>query len=165
MSYSFIQDINDIGDFYKSGGQYSKFLDVAKVSFESNVQMVQDIKTRSESFNNILNKTIPIMYCIAWETFHNQLKKSDRTKYDQHFTLYEKNNPGKNKVYYNEQIEEIFLIRNCIVHRNSEVSDELRESRFNTFIVNGNFIEVTEVALETQFQIFKDAYNKIIENN
>jgi|SRR3989338_7470111 len=104
----------------------------------------------------LLRKSIPVMLCIAWETFVDELEATDGIRHAAHF-------PKGFERYHNEEIKEVFLIRNCIVHCGGKIdAGYVKDSRLKTFAVAGTAIDFTEVQLDTQFKLFGDTFAKII---
>lgn len=121
-------------------------------SLQSNV--AQAVNQSSASFNFLLRKMVPVMLCMAWEGFREELEAQDNPRYLAHFAPMTK--------WYNEPIREIALIRHCITHHNGKVSSEyLSDTRLHTFSSLGQVIDFQPSDLDSQFKTFEDAYNII----
>ena len=160
MSYSFPSDLNDIKNFSKSTDSYFDVIPRIVVPLLGNDPALQSgvaaaLGQQTPSFRLILRKTVPIMLCIAWETFVEELKVADSACYSKNFL-------AGFELYHNEDIREVFLIRNCIIHRGGKTDKEyLRKSLIKTFPLVGTPIDFTEIQLDTQYNLFGGAYTKI----
>ena len=160
MAYTLPDDIEKIRYFSKGADSYFAVIPQLIAPWIGNSPATQSgvaasLDQLTPSFRLILRKTVPIMLCIAWETFVDELKTADNTRYATHF-------PTGFELYHNEDIREVFLIRNCIVHCGGKVDAEyIRKSLIKTFSVAGAPVDFTEVQLDTQLKLFGDAYTKI----
>jgi hypothetical protein len=159
MAYTFPQDIKDIKAFYNNGRNHFNSL----VGLATNLPMeeslhvlaIEDVSKKSASFGRILRRNVPVMLCSAWESFVDELKDLDLQRHQKYFVTY--------GVWYNEDIKEICLIRNCITHAKSKTdSNYYRDTLKKTFPVLGTSIDFGDQDLDIYFKIFEDAYNQIM---
>lgn len=160
MAYSFLDDIEKIRHFSKSADNY--FVVIPKIiepllghhpQLQSSVAAALNQDT--PSFRLILRKTVPLMLCIAWEGFVEQLKITEVNRYGTNFI-------SPYELYFNEDIREIFLLRNCITHSMGKIDAQyLGMTVIKTFTTLGEQVDFTEVQLDTQFKLFGDAFTKI----
>jgi hypothetical protein len=160
MPYSLPDDIEKIRYFNKGADSYFAVVPQLVAPWLGTTSVAQGsvaaaLNQLTPSFRLILRKTVPIMLCIAWETFVEELKTADNARYAANF-------PTGFELYHNEDIREVFLLRNCIIHCAGKIDAEyLRKSLIKTFTVVGTAIDFTEVQLDTQFKLFGDAYSQI----
>ncbi len=157
MSYSLLDDIANIRKFTRTTDSYFQVVSQIIAPWTADDPTVAAaVNQQTPSFRLILRKTVPIMLCIAWETFVDDLKVADPARYATHF-------PQGFEKYHNEDVREIFLLRNCIVHCGGKIdAGYMSLSLIKTFPVVGTAIDFTEVELDTQFKLFGDAYARIL---
>lgn len=161
MSYSFLQELEEIKEFYDKGRtHFGSMPDQARaLTTNSSLQnpVVQFVAQKSKSFSHLLKKMVPVMICTVWESFIIELRNIDPTRFQTHFSM-------PNQKWYNEPMREVALIRHCICHQNGIIDQQyLRDSRIKTFSVIGTTIDFTEPELDLQFTVFEDAYNQIMQ--
>lgn len=158
MPYTLPDDIEKIRYFSKGADSYFAVVPQLVAPWVPATQggVAATLNQLTPSFRLLLRKTVPIMLCIAWETFVDELKVADNARYTTHF-------PKGYELYHNEDIKEVFLIRNCIVHCGGKTdAGYVSQSLIKTFTAVGIAIDFTEVQLDTQFKLFGDAYAKIL---
>lgn len=158
MAYTFLQDLGDVKAFYGNGRDHFNSLagQVTRLPIETALQdqVVQQVSQRSASFGCLLRRAIPVMLCSAWESFVDELKVTDITRYQTHFVMY--------GLWHSEPVREIALIRHCITHSKNKIDAEyLRKSKLKTFNTLGTLIDFSDPDLDLQFKTFEDAYNNI----
>lgn len=163
MPYTFLKDIEDIRYFYKQGINHFSSLSgaVNLLPLANNpslqAQVAEEVNQSSESFGFLLRKMIPVMLCSAWESFVDELKDAEPSRYSKHFVKYER--------WYEESLQEISFIRNCIVHAKGKIDNEyLQKTKRNTFSGLGTKIDFAPPAIDIYFKMFEDAYTNIISN-
>lgn len=160
MTYSLPDDVEKIRSFCKVADSYFAVIPQIFAPLLGSNPVLQSgvasaLNQQTPSFRLILRKTVPIMLCIAWEGFVEELKTTDPARYATHFqTGFE--------LYYNEDIREVFLLRNCIIHCMGKIdATYLQKSLIKTFSVVGTAVDFTEVQLDTHFKLFNDAYAQV----
>jgi hypothetical protein len=160
MAYSLLADIENIRTFAKSVDSLLGVVPQMITPMLGHDPVLQSsvaaaLNQTTPSFQWIVRKTVPIMLCIAWEGFVEELKVVDAARYAANF-------PAGFEKYHTEDIREVFLLRNCIVHCMGKIDQGyLTQSLIKTFTVVGTPIDFNDVQLGTQFKLFGDAYSKI----
>jgi hypothetical protein len=158
--YDFKQNIDDlIWYFEKSSKSYASWkLPLDLLDLDSDTLKALSIAKTEEQrrLNGYLLKSIIFSMCIIWETYSNSLRDSKDPRYPTHFPN------GKWSKYAN--IHELFVLRNCLVHRNGKIDTSyyLRKSKNPYGYSDGDYITLTEQQISNLFSEMRAAYSLIV---
>ncbi|MES2213529.1 MAG: hypothetical protein V4473_01650 [Patescibacteria group bacterium] len=163
MAYSFLQDLKDIKELYSYGSKhYSALPNQASEELKNNQALlsivVETVNQKSATFNFLTRKMVPIMLCSAWDSFQKNLSQDPQESH-RHITHF----IDPYYKWHNQDIHEISLLRNCIVHNHGEIDQKyLDKSTILKFKILGEVVDFSELEISLQFRVFEDAYNKIM---
>ena len=162
MTYSFLQDLEDLQKFYEAmsvnNDNVITFATTPTISRNISSEGVNDIQREVDFNKNYLLKIIPILQCSAWDNFVKRLEKNEPSRFLTHFP----NGLEKGRKWYSDSIKEIALLRNCIVH-NKGVVDELyvKYSSVQKYAL-GDLVIILEQDVPIFFKEFEAGYKLIL---
>jgi len=152
--YSFTQEMQNLRMYY---GMVSSSLS-ASASISSNQASSTAGLTADPQLVLYLRQSIPIMFCMVWERFIRELEINDIAKYR---VCFQDRTERPLRKFYNKAIQEIFLIRNCIVHNMSRANRDYVNEFPGRYIIDQPITEIDSPEIDRQLTIFLDAFNKI----
>ncbi len=157
--YTFPTELKNLREYYRKAGD-SLTVDSSESATIGSEMVTGSFAPDRPELYTYLQKSIPIMLCMAWEVFVMEMKRPDRPRYEKCFGR--RTNPHFER-RYNSAISEIFLIRNSIVHCNGYPSEEYLKT-FTGRFAKGQRIVIDDIEIEREFKIFLDAYERIVKN-
>jgi hypothetical protein len=113
----FEKNINELSEFYEESALLFSNWQSTLASWQLPTDIVQAVSTEKIATQNrneaYLKKGLVILMCVLWEELKKFLETdfSSLSRYQIHF-------PSGYELYHNNDVREIFLVRNCLVHRN-----------------------------------------------
>ncbi|MDP3729182.1 MAG: hypothetical protein Q8R26_00285 [bacterium] len=151
MNYSFLRKIGYLRGFYKGHLGNTESGSMIYSAEPKIAQVVQDIKLE---FVYLLGQATIVMLYSIWEGFVFEIQNNDSQRYNLHFKKsYEE--------YYNNQVKEVSLIRNCIAHNRGIIDKQYTSQSLAQTYKLGDEIKLIEQNIDVYFGAVEQAFGDI----
>jgi len=163
-SFPFQQNLKDLRKFQEDTRESYEGISLTydplsspPLQFTTNKVKTPESLKKQEEYANRLRIMVLIILCAIWEEFVKDLKDNDSTKYTSKFI--------KGKYYeiqFNDDIKEVFLIRNCFVHNGGKADDKYRLYSLQKIYPLDTLIVLNDSDINNYFNLLESNYKLIV---